>query len=576
MAEERNTEKRNNPKFHHKNNRRPWDRPSDQVTGDRNQGSGVSDQRNNVRQNSRSENKVESKKVETRTVETRTVETNKPETDKMEAGKKETRTVEARKTETDKMNAEKTETRKVKTNKPETGKLETNKPETDKMETKKMDTEVENSEPNTAKFENEKALKANEPVSADKEEKTETSKIESKVKEQFSDKDHSQVENLDQYLDMDIRTGSNPEADAIAANIFLTRGLNEKPDVETPHCREYRYNCCKLATYDWIEQMDIATDYLDFNIAEVRFKNSHKDFYILPEEGVFRVGDIVAVEASPGHDIGIISMLGLSVKKQLEHKRLKPDDVTKKLYRIARVSDIDKWISTVDLEHTTMLSSRYIAWDLDLKMKVNDVEYQGDGTKAIFYYSAEERVDFRELIKILAEQFRIRIEMRQIGVRQEAARLGGIGTCGRELCCSAWLTNFQSVSTNTARTQQLSLNPQKLAGMCGKLKCCLNFEQSTYIEESKGFPAPNVHLKTKKGKCFYNKIDIFKKIVWYSYADDNSKIFAIPLDKVNEIIKMNSEGKYPETLEEFAIVNQAKVEEGVSYSMDELKRIEDK
>ena len=555
MAEERNTEKRNNPKFHHKNNRRPWDRPSDQgsgvsdqrpgvrgqVTGDRGQETGVSDQRNNVSQNSRSENKVES-------------------------NRKDTVTVEARKAEMDKTKAEKTET----------GKVETNKPETDKMETKKMDTEVDNSEPNTAKLENGKAPKANEPANADKEEKTETSKAESKIKEQFSDKDHSQVENLDQYLDMDIRTGSNPEADAIAANIFLTRGLNEKPDVETAHCREYRYNCCKLATYDWIEKMDIATDYLDFNIAEVRFKNSHKDFFILPEEGVFHVGDIVAVEASPGHDIGIISMLGLSVKKQLEHKRLKPEDVTKKLYRTARVSDIDKWISTVDLEHTTMLSSRYIAWDLDLKMKVNDVEYQGDGTKAIFYYSAEERVDFRELIKILAEQFRIRIEMRQIGVRQEAARLGGIGTCGRELCCSAWLTNFQSVSTNTARTQQLSLNPQKLAGMCGKLKCCLNFEQSTYIEESKGFPAPNVHLKTKKGKCFYNKIDIFKKIVWYSYADDNSKIFAIPLEKVNEIIKMNSEGKYPETLEEFAVVNQAKVEDSINYSMDELKRIEDK
>ena len=555
MAEERNTEKRNNPKFYHKNNRRPWDKPSDQgsgvsdqrpgvrgqVTGDRGQETGVSDQRNNVSQNSRSENKVES-------------------------NRKDTVTVEARKAEMDKTKAEKTET----------GKVETNKPETDKMETKKMDTEVDNSEPNTAKLENGKAPKANEPANADKEEKTETSKVESKIKEQFSDKDHSQVENLDQYLDMDIRTGSNPEADAIAANIFLTRGLNEKPDVETAHCREYRYNCCKLATYDWIEKMDIATDYLDFNIAEVRFKNSHKDFFILPEEGVFHVGDIVAVEASPGHDIGIISMLGLSVKKQLEHKRLKPEDVTKKLYRTARVSDIDKWISTVDLEHTTMLSSRYIAWDLDLKMKVNDVEYQGDGTKAIFYYSAEERVDFRELIKILAEQFRIRIEMRQIGVRQEAARLGGIGTCGRELCCSAWLTNFQSVSTNTARTQQLSLNPQKLAGMCGKLKCCLNFEQSTYIEESKGFPAPNVHLKTKKGKCFYNKIDIFKKIVWYSYADDNSKIFAIPLEKVNEIIKMNSEGKYPETLEEFAVVNQAKVEDSINYSMDELKRIEDK
>ena len=567
MAEERNTEKRNNPKFHHKNNRIPWNNSSDQGSGvrgqesvnrnqesgarsqepvNRNEGSGDSKQRrenttnsqriqtepkNSVKQNSYPENKVESKKVETRTVET-----NKPETDKLEAGKKETWTVEARKAEIEKVETEKIETRVA-----------------------------ESIEANTTQVQSEK-----------EQEKAETSKVESKIKEQFSDKDHTQVENLDQYLDMDIRTGSNPEADAIAANIFLTRGLNEKPDVETAHCREYRYNCCKLATYDWIEKMDIATDYLDFNIAEVRFKNSHKDFFILPEEGVFHVGDIVAVEASPGHDIGIISMLGLSVKKQLEHKRLKPEDVTKKLYRTARVSDIDKWISTVDLEHTTMLSSRYIAWDLDLKMKVNDVEYQGDGTKAIFYYSAEERVDFRELIKILAEQFRIRIEMRQIGVRQEAARLGGIGTCGRELCCSAWLTNFQSVSTNTARIQQLSLNPQKLAGMCGKLKCCLNFEQSTYIEESKGFPAPNVHLKTKKGKCFYNKIDIFKKIVWYSYADDNSKIFAIPLEKVNEIIKMNSEGKYPETLEEFAVVNQAKVEDSINYSMDELKRIEDK
>ncbi len=394
--------------------------------------------------------------------------------------------------------------------------------------------------------------------------------------EKFSDKDHSQVENWEQYLEMNIQTGSNQEAEAIAANIFLSRGMHERPDIETPRCSEYRYNCCKLASYDWIEQMNISLDYLEFPIAEVRFKNSHKDFFILPGEGVFHVGDIVAVEANPGHDIGIISMLGLQVKKQLEHKRIKAEDVSKKLYRLARVSDIDKWVSTIDLEHATMLSSRYIAWDLNLKMKVNDVEYQGDGTKAIFYYSAEERVDFRELIKILAEQFRIRIEMRQIGVRQEAARLGGIGTCGRELCCSSWLTNFQSVSTSTARTQQLSLNPQKLAGMCGKLKCCLNFEQSTYIEESKGFPAPNVHLKTKKGKGFYNKIDIFKKIVWYSYADDNTKIFAIPLDKVNEIIAMNNEGKYPDTLEEFAVVNQAKVEEGVSYSMDELKRIEDK
>jgi cell fate regulator YaaT (PSP1 superfamily) len=394
--------------------------------------------------------------------------------------------------------------------------------------------------------------------------------------EEFSDKDHSQNENLEQYLDMDIRIGNSSEADKISNNPFHTRGIADRPSVEEPHCKGYKHNCCKLATFDWIDALDLPMTYKEYPIAEVRFKNSHKDFFILPEEGIYQVGDIVAVESNPGHDIGIVSMLGLSVKRQLANRKVKPEEVTKKLYRHARVVDIDKWISTVDLEHTTMLSSRYIAWDLDLKMKVNDVEYQGDGTKAIFYYSAEERVDFRELIKILAEQFKIRIEMRQIGVRQEAARLGGIGSCGRELCCSSWLTNFQSVSTVSARTQQLSLNPKKLAGMCGKLKCCLNYEQETYIQELKAFPAPNVHLNTKKGKGFYNKIDIFKKIVWYNYANDNTTIFAIPLDAVNKIIDMNKNGKYPESLEEFAVVNQKKVDEGANYSLDELKNIEDK
>ena len=389
------------------------------------------------------------------------------------------------------------------------------------------------------------------------------------------DKDHTQAEDWEKYLDIDIRTGLSPESAKIAENIFLTRGLSDTPEPERTHCRQYQYNACKLPTYDWISKLDISLDYTEFPIAEVRFKNSHKDFYLLPQEGVFKVGDIVAVESNPGHDIGIISMLGLQVKRQLEHKHIAPENVTKKLYRTARYADIEEWIATVGLEHETMLKSRYTAWDLNLKMKVNDVEYQGDGTKAIFYYSAEERVDFRELIKILAELFHIRIEMRQIGVRQEAARLGGLGSCGRELCCSSWLTNFQSVSTNTARTQQLSLNPQKLAGMCGKLKCCLNFEQDTYLQELKEFPSPSIHLKTKKGKGFYNKIDIFKKIVWYSYADDPSTIFALPLDKVKQIIKMNESGKYPDTLEEFASVNQKKVDEGNNYSMDELKNIAD-
>ncbi len=398
-----------------------------------------------------------------------------------------------------------------------------------------------------------------------------------KPEKRFSDDERpttAPAENLDEYLDMDIRTPISAETKRLASNPFLSRGLREVPDPEVVNASEYSETSCKLSTHDWMSKLDISIDYLDCPIAEVRFKNSHKDFFLLPQEGAFHVGDIVAVESTPGHDIGIISMLGKNVYRQLAHKRVKVDDVKKKLYRTARYSDIEKWISTVNQEHTTMLTSRYIAWDLGLKMKVNDVEYQGDGTKAIFYYSAEDRVDFRELIKILAEQFHIRIEMRQIGVRQEAGRLGGIGTCGRELCCSSWLSNFQSVSTAAARTQQLSLNPQKLAGQCGKLKCCLNFEQSTYQEELKGFPAPNLKLKFKKGTAHYNKIDIFKKIVWYNYHGDNT-IFALPLDKVNEIIELNKKNQFPETMEEFAIVNQKKDDE-VKYSLDELKNIEDK
>ncbi len=382
-------------------------------------------------------------------------------------------------------------------------------------------------------------------------------------------------EDWEPYLDMDIRTGVSREAGEIAANIFHTRGLSGLPNPEHAHCSQYKYQSCKLPSYNWMDDLDISLEHLEFPIAEVRFKNSHKDFYLMPPGVTFRVGDIVAVEASPGHDIGIVSMLGLQVQRQMQTKCVKIENVTKKLYRHARYADIEEWIATVDKEYATMLSSRYTAWDLDLKMKVNDVEYQGDGTKAIFYYSAEERVDFRELIKILAEQFRIRIEMRQIGVRQEAARLGGIGSCGRELCCSQWLTNFQSVSTSTARTQQLSLNPQKLAGMCGKLKCCLNFEQETYQRELKEFPSSHVVLKTQKGKGVYNKIDIFKKLVWYSYQDDPNNLFSIPLERVKQIIKMNEQGKMPENLESFAVVNQKKMEEGGNVSAEELKNIAD-
>ena len=333
--------------------------------------------------------------------------------------------------------------------------------------------------------------------------------------------------------------------------------------------------CGKLEVFDWLSDLPENSEGSD--IVEVQFKNTRKGFYKNTSQGKLSKSDVVAVEASPGHDIGIVTLTGDLVLLQMKKNNLSPAGYEfKRVYRKAKPVDIEKWEEAKGLEKETMLEARRIALNLGLNMKIGDVEYQGDRTKAIFYYIADERVDFRELIKVLANRFKVRIEMRQIGARQEAGRIGGIGPCGRELCCSTWISNFKSVSTTAARYQEISLNPQKLAGQCGKLKCCLNYEQSTYVEELKAFPQPNIHLKTKKGKGFYNKIDIFKKIVWYSYANDNSTIFAIPLDKVNEIIEMNKKGKFPETLEEFAIVNQKKMDEGVSYSLDELKQIEDR
>jgi cell fate regulator YaaT (PSP1 superfamily) len=239
------------------------------------------------------------------------------------------------------------------------------------------------------------------------------------------------------------------------------------------------------------------------------------------------------------------------------------------------LSDIEKWITAVESEEQAMFKTRKIAVDLGLKMKINDVEYQGDNTKAIFYYTADERVDFRELIKLLAEEFKVRIEMRQIGVRQESGRLGGVGTCGRELCCATWLTNFRSVSTNTARVQQLSLNPQKLAGQCGKLKCCLNFEQEVYIDALKEFPNSEIILKTKKGEAIHHKTDIFKKIMWYAYINDESNLMAIPVKKIFEIIKDNGNGKFPEKLEDFAFSREQKIDFENVVGQDDLTRFDE-
>jgi len=311
--------------------------------------------------------------------------------------------------------------------------------------------------------------------------------------------------------------------------------------------------CCKLSSYNWLGDVHDPLKHEQPGIVEVRFKNGRKDFYTHTTDMDFQEGDIVAIEASPGHDIGIVSLTGDLVRLQMKRKNVDPEKrELKRVFRHARSTDIEKWFDVIKKEDSTMHKTRVIAMDIGLEMKINDVEYQGDKTKAIFYYTAEERVDFRELIKKLAEAFHIRIEMRQIGVRQEAAKLGGIGSCGRELCCSSWMSGFKSVSTNTARVQQLSLNPQKLAGQCGKLKCCLNYELDNYVETLEGFPDSRTKLKTKKGTAFYVKSDVLKKLMWYAYQDDSNNIMAIPVEKVKELISLNNKGKLPAELEIFA------------------------
>jgi cell fate regulator YaaT (PSP1 superfamily) len=299
--------------------------------------------------------------------------------------------------------------------------------------------------------------------------------------------------------------------------------------------------CAKLHVYNWLDntpKVEVISE-----IVEVRFKNTRKGFYRNVNELNLRIGDIIAVEASPGHDIGIVSLTGDLVHSQLKKFNIDPKSELKKVYRKAKGTDIDKWREAVALEHDTMISARKIASDLDLNMKIGDVEYQGDKTKAIFYYIADDRVDFRELIKVLAERFKIRVEMRQIGARQEAGRIGGVGSCGRELCCSTWITNFVSVTTNAARYQELSLNPQKLAGQCSKLKCCLNYELDNYLDARKDFPTIRRPLKLKQGDAILEKIDIFKKMMWFSVNNEKTtNFFPIHVNAVKEILERNKKG----------------------------------
>ncbi len=314
------------------------------------------------------------------------------------------------------------------------------------------------------------------------------------------------------------------------------------------------HSCAKLDTYEWLDDIPTPPAHSKFPYVEVRFKNSHKAFFKMPDDIVLQRGEIVAVEASPGHDIGIVSLTGETARMQMKKKKMHPQsEYVKKIYRRARLNDIEKWLKSIEKEDDIMVKSRRIAGDLGLSMKINDIEYQGDATKAIFYYTAEERVDFRQLIRVLADTFKVRIEMKQIGVRQEAARVGGIGSCGRELCCSTWMTDFKSVTTQVARTQQLSLNPQKLAGQCGKLKCCLNFEQDAYVDALDDFPETNINLLTKKGEAIYQKLDVFKKIMWYTYVDAPEVFHAIPASKVKFILSQNKKGRKPESLEKFVI-----------------------
>ncbi len=330
---------------------------------------------------------------------------------------------------------------------------------------------------------------------------------------------------------------------------FLSRACCSVPQPHTRQLDVFRHSCGKLDAYDWMSDIKPPDVYRADEFVEVRFKNSRKEFYIAPGDIDFRAGDIVAVESSPGHDIGIITLTGEIVKLQMRSKGVKADagDI-KKVYRKAKVSDIEKWVTAVKQEDSTMFRSRSIASTLKLDMKISDVEYQGDRTKATFYYTADDRVDFRELIRVLAEAFAVRIEMRQIGMRQEAGRLGGIGSCGRELCCTTWLTKFVSVSTNSARTQQLSLNPQKLAGQCSKLKCCINFENACYEDILKSFPDTEKELLTKRGTAKSQKIDVLKKQIGYEYPDNPGKIIMVPVDRVVAIIKMNSKNQTPDDL----------------------------
>ena len=334
--------------------------------------------------------------------------------------------------------------------------------------------------------------------------------------------------------------------------LYLSRGCNRCPEAYVPVTETELRSCCKVGSCNWMKDIRQPME-KPFSCVEVRFKNNRKEFFRLPDGIDVSDGDVVAVEGIPGHDVGIVSLTGEVCRIQMLKKKVNPESENiKKLFRRAKASDIERWTAAIKDEESTLKKSRHIAEEQGLSMKVNDVEFQGDHSKAIFYYTADDRVDFRNLIKVLADQFHVRIEMKQIGVRQEAGKVGGLGTCGRELCCSTWLTNFKSVTTGVAKAQQILPNPQKLAGQCGKLKCCLNFEYPVYVDALKDFTPANTPIRFKKGLALYRKTDVFRRIMWYVYEGQND-LYALKVDDVKKLIEMNRNQQYPEQLEDYVV-----------------------
>ena len=311
-------------------------------------------------------------------------------------------------------------------------------------------------------------------------------------------------------------------------------------------------NSYKLSVFDWLSDVSSPSTKNEEKYVEVRFKNDRKSFYKNHNNLPLHVGSIVTVESSPGHDVGIVSLTGELVKIQMKKKRFSTENA-QKIYRVSNQKDIEVWQESRKKEDGVKIQARKIAYGLGLEMKITDVEYQGDGGKATFYYTADGRVDFRQLIKEYAANFRTKIDMKQIGYRQESAKIGGIGSCGRELCCSSWLTDFRSVNTNAARYQQLSINPQKLAGQCGKLKCCLNYELDSYLDALSDFPSSNTSLDTEKGRAFCIKIDVFKKKMWFAYADNPVAWFDLETEVVKKQISNNKKGIKAPALEDLVI-----------------------